>query len=457
MIPITLYKLAQIIRGRIVRGNPKSPVKHAVYGSTSSVRPGVVFFFNTSGNVSKQLNGLRTKKSAAVIVPHQWIRHVPSHHPVISVSNATHAAYRLARWLRARSKAVFIGVTGSAGKTTTKEMIASIAMQKYRTLKSRANYNLFAYIPSNLFPLNPTHQVVVLEMGMASLGNIRRQCLYAKPSIGVITNVREAHVGKLGNSLKNVARAKQELIDGVRHGGTVILNADDPGSKKLSLKRFRGKVVTYGIRHPATFRASQIRFMKNGMSFQAGGQTFYIPTWGIHNVYNALAAIAVGRRLGIPMTAIRKGLSSFRAPSMRLQRLKGIKGFKLINDAYNANPSSMIAGLRVLKQLGKNAHTVAVLGDMAELGVYSPQGHRRVGRVVAKEIKPNLLITIGSRAAEIARSAALNGMPRQRIRSFSTQAAAYTYIRKFVPPGAILYFKASRSARLEKLVKRLRA
>lgn len=453
---MTLAKLAQIIGGRIVRGNPNALVKHAIHGKISSVHPGVVFFLNTSGDISKQLNGLRKKKSAAVVASREWIQRVPSHHPVISVSDATHAAYRLARWLRSQSKAVFIGVTGSSGKTTTKEMIASIAMQKYRTLKSRANNNLFAYIPTNLLPLNPAHQVVVLEMGMASLGNIRKQCLYAKPSIGVITNIREAHVGSLGNSLKNVVKAKRELIEGIRPRGVVILNADDPVSQKLSLKQFRGKVITYGIQRPATFRASQIRFEKNGMSFKVVGHTFFIPIWGMHNVYNALAAIAVGRQLGIPVTAIKKGLRSFQPPSMRLQQLRGIKGLILINDAYNANPSSMIAGLHVLKQLGKNAPTVAVLGDMAELGAYSIQGHRRVGRVVAKQIKPHFLITIGSRAVEIAHSAALNGMSRQRIRSFTSQEKAYTFIRKVVPSGAILYFKASRSARLEKLVKKLK-
>lgn len=457
MITVTLAKLAQIIGGRLVRGNPDALVKHAVHGITSSLNPEVAFFFNTMGDISKQLNKLRSKRSAVVIAQSEWIPRVPSHHPVISVANVTRAAYRLAQWLRFRSKAVFIGVTGSAGKTTTKEMIASIAMQKYRTLKSRANNNLFAYIPANLFPLDPTHQVVVLEMGMASLGNIRKQCLYARPSIGVITNIREAHVGRLGNSLKNVALAKQELIDGIRPGGTVILNADDPVSRRLSLKRFRGKVITYGIQNPATFRASQIRFLKSGMSFQTGGQTFFIPTWGIHNVYNALAAIAAGRQLGIPMNDIKKGLKSFRPPSMRLEQLKGIKGFTLINDAYNANPSSMIAGLNVLRQLGQNRTTVAVLGDMAELGAYSLEGHRRVGRVVAKQIKPHFLITIGSHAAEIARSAAANGMPRRQIHTFPSQTEAYNFIIKHVPSGAILYFKASRSAHLEKLVKRLKA
>lgn len=457
MIPMTLARLAQIIGGRLVRGNPRALVKHAIHGRTSSVHPGVVFFINTSVDISKQVNQLRGKRSAAVVAPREWIRRIPAHHPVISVPDPTHAAYRLSRWLRSRSKAVFIGVTGSAGKTTTKEMIASIAMQKYRTLKSRANNNLFAYIPTNLFPLNPTHQVVVLEMGMASLGNIRKQCLYAQPSIGVITNIREAHVGSLGNSLKNVARAKQELIDGIRPGGTVILNADDPISRKLSLKRFRGKVITYGMRNPATLRAHRIRFARSGMSFQVGGHTFFIPTWGMHNVYNALAAIAVGRQLNIPMAAIQRGLRSFRPPSMRLQPLRGIKGFTLINDAYNANPSSMIAGLHVLKQLDKKAPKVAVLGDMAELGAYSRQGHRRVGSVVARQINPHLLITIGPRAAEIARSAAANGMPQKRIRSFPSQAAADAFIRRAVPSGAILYFKASRSVRLEKLVKRLQA
>jgi UDP-N-acetylmuramoyl-tripeptide--D-alanyl-D-alanine ligase len=362
----------------------------------------------------------------------------------------------LAKWQYAQCHhPIVIGVTGSCGKSTTKEMVASILMQKYRTLKSWANNNIFSCIPSHFFRLLPSHQVMVLEMGMDSFGNIRSQCLFSKPSIGVITNVGRAHAGKLGSSVENVARAKQEMIDGLRPGGIIVLNADDPGTQKLSLRRFQGHVVTFGINRPADVRASNIRFTREGISFQVNGTTFFIPAWGTHNVYNALAAIAVGRLMKVPTESIRRGLRSFTPPPMRLQPLRGIHGHTLINDAYNANPDSMIAGLKVLKKIGAGRTTVAVLGDMSELGRLTKSGHREVGREVAR-LNIDYLFTIGPRARFIATAAKEAGMPVSRIRSFSSGVSLVNHLRHHLPPGSVLYFKASRSMSLEKCIKPLR-
>lgn len=157
-------------------------------------------------------------------------------------------------------------------------MVASILMQKYRTLKSWANNNIFSCIPSHFFRLRPSHQAVVLEMWMDNFGNIRSQCLFSKPSIGVNTNVGKAHVGKLGSTVENVARAKQEMIDGVRPDRIIVLNADDSGTRKLSLRRFQGRVVTFGINQPANVRAHNIRFTREGISGQR--HTVFYPGLG---------------------------------------------------------------------------------------------------------------------------------------------------------------------------------
>ncbi|MDN4593157.1 UDP-N-acetylmuramoyl-tripeptide--D-alanyl-D-alanine ligase [Polycladomyces subterraneus] len=455
MFPTTLGKLAQIIGGRLLRGNPRTPVKHAVYGQTTRLQPGVVFFVRTNQNAGKQLAALRQKSCTAVVAPPSWQARIPGHHQLIVTPHVYQGLWKLTRWQREQSRAIFIGVTGSAGKTTTKEMIASILMQKYRVLKSYANNNLAQSLPYNLMYLGRQHQAVVLEMGMASLGNIRMQCQYAKPSIGVVTNVGEAHVGSLGNSLANVVRAKQELVDGIRPGGTIIVNADDRGSRMLNLKRFQSRIFNFGIQRPAQFRATHIQYTTGGMRFRVNGVPYEIPTWGEHNVYNALAAIAVARIMKVPTASIQRGLRRFPVPYMRLQRLLGVRNYLLINDAYNANPTAMIAGLRVLKQIGSSRPTVAVLGNMSELGTLSVSGHRKVGQTVAA-LKPTRLITIGSLATHIATSAADHGYPKNRIASFGSQAQAYQYILQSVPAGAILYFKASHNAHLEKLVKKLR-
>jgi UDP-N-acetylmuramoyl-tripeptide--D-alanyl-D-alanine ligase len=244
-------------------------------------------------------------------VPTGLAGRIPNHHSVIVVPDVSRALWRLVQWQRNQSRAAFIGVTGSAGKTTTKEMIASVAMQRFPTLKSSSNNNLLGSFPSHLFRLHRHHQVAVLEM---SPPKIHVHCRYAKPVIGVVTNIGEAHIGKFGNDVHNIVKAKQKLIDGVRPGGTVIVNADDRRSQLLDVSRFRGKVITVGIKRPATLQATHIRMTDKGMHFFVRGTRYFIPTWGNHNVYNALNAIAVGRLLHIPDALIQKGLRNYRVP-----------------------------------------------------------------------------------------------------------------------------------------------
>ncbi|MFD1426239.1 UDP-N-acetylmuramoyl-tripeptide--D-alanyl-D-alanine ligase [Kroppenstedtia sanguinis] len=454
LYPMQLGRLASLIGGRLLRGTPKTPVKHAVSG-TRHLREGVVWFCKPQKNTEKQLRSLRSKKSAGVVVPRGWSKRIPSSHAVIEVSDPQKALWKLVHWQRAQSRALFIGITGSAGKTTTKEMLASILSTQYKVLKSVANNNLHSLMPGNLTLLHPQHQIVILEMGMAGFGNIRKQCQIAKPSLGIVTNVGEAHVGKLGDSLANVARAKQELIDGLAPKGTLILNADDAGSKRLSTRRFRGKVITLGIQNPATLQATRVKYTKNGMSFYIGKVPYQIPVWGQHNIYNALAAIAVAKQLKVPTSKIQKGLQSFPAPRMRLQRIKGIKNWLLINDCYNANPSAMVAGLKVLMQVSGKKQSVAVLGDMHSLGKLSLQSHRQVGKFVA-QINPSTLITVGTQARQIAKGASLAGY-KGKIRSLPNQPETVAhYLRKNIPTGSVLYFKASRKTALEKTVNKIR-
>lgn len=456
LFSLTLGQLAKIVGGTLIRGNSFTPVYHTAYQNTKFIGPGKVFLLGTRFLSKFKISDLHSKKSAGIIATHQWKKKVPSHHSLILVKNADEALWNLARWQRKKSKALFIGVTGSQGKTTTKEMLSSILKLKYVTLKTQANNNLAATVPAHLFYLNPKYEAVVLEMGMASLGNIHQQCLYAKPKIGIVTNVGEAHVGSLGSSLKNVARAKQELINGVDSNGFLALNADDAGSKKLSISKFKGKVVYFGIKKPADVRAQNIKFGQDGMHFQVDGVSYRIRTWGLHNVYNALAAIAVALHLKIPTSLIQRGLINYRHPSMRLQKISGINQHFLINDAYNANPTSMTEGLKVLRKLSQNRNSIAVLGDMSELGKHTNSGHDKVGKIVSVT-RPNMLVTIGHKAERIARSAISNGFPKNQVRAFSTQANALRYIKKSAPPGSIIYFKASRALGLEWLVKQLRA
>lgn len=230
-----------------------------------------------------------------------------------------------------------------------------------------------------------------------------------------MTNIGEAHIGNFG-SLNNLVRSKQQLIQGIHPRGTLIINADDPGTKRLNLQLFQGNIIRIGIDQPADLRATHIR-STNGMQFRVDGIPYFIPTWGKHHVYNALAAIAAARKLGIPAPLIQRGLSRYAVPPGRLQPLPGINGSTLIHDAYNANPSAMIAGLKVLKQIAGSRPAIAVLGNLLELGPYTERGHQRVGHTVAR-LGISQLITVGSHARTIARAAIMKGMPRNESAHF---------------------------------------
>lgn len=456
LFPLNLKILANITRGALIRGKPTVSVQGATYGKTKYIKPGVAFFMRPSEKVSIQLSALKTQRSAVVVTTRALSLKVPRHHAVITVVNPYEAYWRLAKWQRAKSNAFFIGITGSAGKTTTKEMLASVLMRKYPTLKSSGNMNVYDSLPSHLFRLNGRHRMAVLEMGMASFGNIRAQCAVARPQLGIVTNVGEAHAGKLGSSLAGVVKAKQELVDGVVPGGTLILNADDKGTKKLNTSRFRGKIIRYGIKSPAEVRAANIKFHPTGMKFRVGSTPYRIPSLGRHNVYNALAVITAARELKVSEKDIQRGLQSYEQPYRRLQPVRGVKNFLLLNDTFNANPTAAIQGLRVMKRIAKKRRKVAVIGDMLSLGALTERGHRRVGKAAAK-LGIDHLITVGSRAQSVAKGAKRNGMAASRIHSFSHIRQAHAFILHRIPANAVLYFKASHDTGLNQLVTALRA
>ncbi|RAL22557.1 UDP-N-acetylmuramoyl-tripeptide--D-alanyl-D-alanine ligase [Thermoflavimicrobium daqui] len=300
--------------------------------------------------------------------------------------------------------------------------------------------------------------MLLLEMGMKSLYNIKRQCSIVRPHIGVVTNVGEAHVGSLGN-LDIVVKAKQEIIDGMRPRGTLFLNADDARSRKLNTRNFIGKIRTFGIKNPAYIRGRNVHYTSRGMKFEAkiNGKIypFFIPTFGIHNVYNALAAIGVSLSMGVPIKAIQTGLARFHAPQMRLQLIRGQASRLLINDAWNANPTAMAAGLHVLKNIAGSRPTIAVLGDMLELGRLTYSSHQRIGRLIAR-LNIDHLITIGKNARIIAQSAIQSGFDRSRVTVCHSREEVLYHL-SYAPRNALIYFKASRKLHLEKIVKRFKA
>lgn len=361
-------------------------------------------------------------------------------------------AVQEAAWAwRARASVTVVGVTGSVGKTTTKEAIAAVLAESYRVLKSPGNLNTEVGLPLTLLYLEPHHQVAVLEMGMYQAGDIRFLCSIARPHVGVVTSVGPSHLARLG-SLAAIADAKAELVESLPDSGTAVLNADDPIVSGFGA-RTAARAVTFGWRRPADFRAVgvELRGML-GVDFgvQWGGEArrLRVGLAGRPGLYAALAAVAVGRLLGVDWGGVERGLLKV-AVDQRLAVRAGAGGRRVIDDSYNSSPVSLAAALEFLAQLpGRKA---AILGDMLELGPIEAEAHREAGRLAARTV--DILVAVGDRAALMAEAAREAGLAATYWTGDPVEAAALA--RSRTAPGDWILVKGSRGLRLERAVQAL--
>jgi UDP-N-acetylmuramoyl-tripeptide--D-alanyl-D-alanine ligase len=343
-----------------------------------------------------------------------------------------------------------VAITGSNGKTTTKEMLASILQQNGEVLRTEGNLNNHIGVPLMLFRLNERHRAAIIEMGMSGLGEIGALTRLAVPTVGVITNIGPAHLQFLGD-MDTVARAKGELLQGLHSGGTAVLNADDRYFGTLRSK-FPGRILSFGLAAGVDVRADNIRQGPDHTDFalQAGGRSLHvrIRAVGRHNVSNALAAAAVAIALDLPLETAQRGLEEFRPVALRSE-LREQKGVAIIADCYNANPGSMQAALEMLSSLRSGrGKLIAVLGDMLELGEAGPEAHREVGRT-ASQLGVDVLITVGDLGAQAADGARKAGMGKERVIEAGTTSRAAAVLREIARPGDTVLVKGSRGMKLE--------
>lgn len=372
--------------------------------------------------------------------------------PCIKVVDTLKAYQNIANFHRNRFSIPIVAITGSSGKTTTKELIATVVESKYNVLKTEKNYNNEVGVPLTLLKLNESHEACIIEMGMRGYGQIKELTEIAEPTIGVITNVSTSHIELLGSQM-GIARAKAELVEGIPKNGYVILNQDDEYVSSMA-EMTRAKTVNYGLNQNATITGFNVHYKKDGIKFTCRyyDDVFdvFLPMIGEHNVYNALTAIAVGRILGISTAKIRKALNEFKGIKMR-QEIKSFSDFVLVNDTYNANPSSMKESIMALGQLdGKRK--IAILGDMLELGDFSAEEHYKIGELLGKA-GYEILLTYGKESKKIAEGAKASGV--NLVKEFKThKEIAEFYLSQCKKDDSIL-LKGSRGMMMEKVAEKL--
>ncbi len=369
------------------------------------------------------------------------------------VEDSLKALQDVAAYHRRQFEVRVVGVTGSIGKTTTKEAIYSVLAKSFPTLKSEENLNNEIGLPLTLLELEDNHTKVVLELGMYALGEIAELAEIALPQTGVVTNVSYSHLERMG-TLEAIAQAKAELIQALPPDGTAILNGDDPQVKAMA-SLTDAQVLYYGLSPDCDLRASHIESRGlDGVRFRMnyGPETLYvkIPLLGRHSVHTALAAAAVGVTEGQPWGQIVAGLRDI-AVQLRLIATRGMRGSTIIDDSYNASPTSSLAALNLLAEL--EGRRIAVLGDMLELGSYEEDGHRKVGRRVAEVA--DKLVTVGALGATIGREAIAIGMQEDDVFFAEDNEEAIRVLGDLVAEGDLILVKGSRGTHMEDIVAEL--
>ena len=314
-----------------------------------------------------------------------------------------------------------IAVTGSAGKTTVKTLVAAVLREKWIIFESSEYYNTTDKTELHVNQINYIHRGVVLEYGMAYPGVISKHCKIIRPNIGIITNVGLSHIGNFESDIEKLAASKSELIEGMYPKGLLFLNADDENSKLLHTNKFQGKIFTVGIKNEAQYKAKEVKFLEDGMNFSitldGTDHNFDIPLYGEHNVYNALFAIGVANILGFNAIEIQTGFNNMKKPKHRLNIYHLKKGITLIDDTIHAYPASMKAAIDVLTQIGKGKK-IAILGRMTELGEKRIEFHEYIGSYVASK-NLDYLYTYGNTSFNISNGALNAGLPSSRIKHYA--------------------------------------
>jgi UDP-N-acetylmuramoyl-tripeptide--D-alanyl-D-alanine ligase len=458
MITLAVKEIVQATRGELIIGDPET----LIYGITidsRKVKSGELFI----PLVGERFDGHSFIKD----VLYQGVggvlcnkleyeaEEVGENQFVIRVDDTLEAMQALAKYHLNKLDIPVIGVTGSTGKTSTKDMIYAVLSQKYHVLKNQGNFNNHIGLPLTIFELEKDHEIAVLEMGMSGLGEISLLAELVRPNIAAITNIGLSHIEHLG-SQENIMKAKMEITNYFHKGSRLILNGDDPHLGTLRHKEFHFDVIYIGVHGRYNYIAENIQDLGEfGSQFDLsiGSQkyTFRLMVPGKHNVYNALIAISIGVEMNVDMSMIQEALEGFGGSKMRLNIFSTSEGIKIINDAYNASPDSMMSAISVLDKLIGN-RKIACLGDMLEMGEYTERGHYQVGAEMMNGHKIDILITVGNSAKYIAAGAKEHGFNQGSIFICQDNHEAIEMLKGILKWGDAILIKGSRGMKMEEIV-----
>jgi UDP-N-acetylmuramoyl-tripeptide--D-alanyl-D-alanine ligase len=451
MPTLTFTQLADMIGGTVIQGG--DAVSSTVVIDSREVKPDSVFFAITGDRLDGHQflpQALQTARGAVVTrVP----ENVPADKGIVQVDDTTVALQRLSTSIRQRYPFLLIGITGSAGKTTTKEMIGTLIATERRTWKSWGNFNNLIGAPLCVDNTPDDAEVVISEMGMNHAGEIAQIAGWTRPDIGVYTNIAPVHIEFFG-TIEGIAAAKRELLENLAPNGTVIVNNDNEHVVRIS-QGFAGKIVTYGIEHDADYRARDIRergLLGTRFTLDAEDTTreleLVLP--GRHNLDNLLAAIATARAAGISWEGIERGVAEVKPAYHRGVIIPLANGATIYDDTYNSNPYALARTLALMAQADVKGRRIAVIGDMLELGEQELQFHRDSGKGIPRAI--DVVIGVGKRAPSLLEGTRAAGFADDALHHFADAPAAGEFLKTFIREGDLVLIKGSRGVGLDKAV-----
>ncbi|WP_226671374.1 UDP-N-acetylmuramoyl-tripeptide--D-alanyl-D-alanine ligase [Metabacillus litoralis] len=449
MIKKTLAHIEKMVNGSGLNDEQRNISISGVTTDSRQVEGGNLFFplvgdvYNGHEFVEKAI-----KNGAAAVIWEKSEVNPPNEVPVIFVEDTLLALQSLAKNYNEQLDVKVVGITGSNGKTTTKDMVAAVLETTFKVHKTKGNFNNHIGLPLTILSMKEETEVAILEMGMSGRGEIELLSKMAHPDVAVITNIGEAHLLDLG-SRDAIAEAKLEIAEGLKEDGLLIYHGDEPLLQE-KVPTIQKAKMTFGENSQNDYYATNISQELTGTSFKVKEEDYFIPVLGKHNVSNALAAYAVAEAFNVQKDAIKKGFQSIKVTGMRLELLKSKKGFSIINDAYNASPTSMQAAITLLEDLRGFDNKFVVLGDMLELGNEEKEFHRQVGRSINKDVIPHIL-TYGKLGKEISIGAREN-QSADFVHHFEDKQQLIQHLESVMNKNDVVLVKASRGMKLEEVV-----